>query len=120
MNATVTILRDVAADPAEAATSAPDEFAAEVLALEQPFMELSTPERIEPGTALRIDMDDAVWLGEAEKCSGAGSGFQIRVRLCHVLRDFETLARLAERFGTTATAPREASKRTPEGSPVRV
>jgi hypothetical protein len=118
MNATVTILRDVTADPAESSTSASDSFAAEVLALEQTVMELSAPEKAEPGTALRIDMDDAVWLGEAEKCSEGGGGFLIRVRLCHVLRDFETLARLAERFGTTA--PREASKPTPEGSPVKV
>jgi hypothetical protein len=38
-----------------------------------------------------------------EECIASGDGFSIRVRLHHVLRDFETLARLAERFGTDAT-----------------
>lgn len=118
MNATLTILRDITPDADEIGSPVPDKFAVEVLTLEQQIMELSTSERIQPGTALRIDTDDAVWLGEAEKCSEFGGGFRIRIRLCHVLRDFETLARLAERFGTTA--PREASTRTPEGSPVKV
>ena len=62
-------------------------------------MEFTSGERTEPGSALRIDTNDAVWLGEVEQCSTDGGGYLTRVRLRHVLRDFETLTRLAERFG---------------------
>jgi len=112
MNARVTILHDAVAEAAEPHDGAgPDVsagFEAEVLSLEQPFMELMARQQVESGTALRIDTPDAVWLGEAEQCFPDDGGFSIRVRLRHVLRDFETLARLVERFG--GTAPRGARK----------
>ena len=73
-------------------------------------MELTAHERVEPGAAVRIDTSDAVWLGEVEECAAGDDGFSIRVRLRHVLRDFETLARLAERFGTSTT----------KGEPVQI
>lgn len=117
MNVRVTILHDAvsgavpeAADLEETrlpdAPNAPnsrDAFDAELLSLDQPLMELLTDRKVEPGAALRIDTDDALWLGEAEECAAADGGFIVRVRLRHVLRDFETLARLAERFGAVST-----------------
>jgi hypothetical protein len=66
-------------------------------------MELMAHERVEPGAAVRIDSRDAVWLGEVEECAASGDRFTIQVHLRHVLRDFETLSRLAERFGTSTT-----------------
>ena len=112
MNVRVTVLHDVVAeaaakpdprDPLDLPESdSADSFDARMLTLDQPCMELAAGERVEPGAALRIDSSDAVWLGEVEACEPADDGFSIRVRLRHVLRDFETLARLAERFGTSA------------------
>ena len=103
VRARVTILQDVAgtdvvADPGEPRLA----FDAEVLALEQPVMELLAGQSVEAGDAVRIDTPDAIWLGEATDCSPGSDGFAIRIRLRHVLRDFETLARLTERFGTSA------------------
>jgi hypothetical protein len=110
MNARVTVLREVTGDDAVAdpESDAPREtdsigaFEAEVLVLEQPVMELLARQSVQPDAAVRIDTIDAIWLGEATECSARGDSFAIRIRLRHVLRDFETLARLAERFGTAA------------------
>jgi hypothetical protein len=110
MNVRVTVLHDVVAevtDPRDAhdvpEPGAADSFDARMLTLQQPFMELSAHSRVESGAAIRIDTSDAVWLGEVEECAAIDDGFSIRVHLRHVLRDFETLARLAERFGTSTT-----------------
>lgn len=134
MNASVTILHDVVAEAADQRYNAGpdasivDTFDAEVVVLRQPLMELMVPRLTAPGpvagrqpdrgTAVRIDTGDAVWLGEVEEFSASGDGYSIRVRLQHVLRDFETLARLAERFGTTA--PKGALKDAPKGTPVQI
>jgi hypothetical protein len=99
MNARVTILRDVVLP--DGTGDAAVAFDAEVLSLEQPLMQLAARQYAACGTALRIDTSDAVWLGEVEQCSQHGDDFSVRIRLRHVLRDFETLARLAERFGGT-------------------
>ena len=114
MNVRVTVLHDVVAEAAidprdtrdahEVTESAEaSSFDARILTLQQPWMELSAHHQVEPGAALRIDTSDAVWLGEVEQCAASDDGFSIRVHLRHVLRDFETLARLAERFGTSTT-----------------
>ena len=122
MNARVTVLHDTATEAKrpndgaspEAAVHVAGGFEAEVVSLKEPVMELKTRQRVENGAPLRIDTTDAVWLGEAEHCSPDGGSFAIRVRLRHVLRDFETLARLAERFGVAA--PKLAT----EGKTVQV
>jgi hypothetical protein len=108
MNARVTVLHDVVGEAIDARDphdepDAVSSFDARIVTLEQPHMELTAHERVEPGAALRIDVSDAVWLGEVEECASTVDGFSIRVHLRHVLRDFETLARLAERFGTSTT-----------------
>jgi hypothetical protein len=124
MNARVTILHDAVAEAeserdAAGRDAAADTFDAEVLVLKQPLMQLLVAGRpLIPGTAVRIDTGDAVWLGETEECSASGDGFSVYVRLRHVLRDFETLARLTERFG--AAAPKEALKDAPKGTPVQI
>jgi hypothetical protein len=130
MNAKVTILHDVIAEPAEPRDGAgPDDtatdtdtFDAQVLVLKQPLMQLATPRKIERDSAIRIDTSDAVWLGEAEECVAAGDGFSVRVKLRHVLRDFETLARLAERFGgpVPAGTAEKAQEAAPKGTPVEI
>jgi serine protease inhibitor ecotin len=107
MDAVVTVLQDVVADAADSGETGPapraaKSFEARVLFLEQPLMDLATRQPTAVGEAIRIDTGDAIWLGEVEECSAAGDGYSMRVRLRHVLRDFETLARLAERFGTPA------------------
>jgi hypothetical protein len=63
-------------------------------------MLLCAPKATPVSSALKIETPDALWLGETEKCERQGDSWLIRVRLHHVLRDFDTLARLAERFGT--------------------
>ena len=106
MNVRVTVLLDVAdpRDPQDVPESdAATSFDAHMLTLQQPWMELTAHERVESGAAIRIDSTDAVWLGEVEQCEPCDDGFSIRIHLRHVLRDFETLARLAERFGTSTT-----------------
>jgi len=76
-------------------------------------MLLRAPKPTPVSSALKIETPDALWLGETEKCDreakceSDGDVWLIRVRLHHVLRDFDTLARLAERFGTAA--PRKVS-----------
>jgi hypothetical protein len=118
MNSRVTILHDVAGRDVTAETGElpPEQesastFGAEILFLEQPVMDVLAQQPVDPGVALRIDTDEAIWLGEATGCSPSGDGFAVRIRLRHVLRDFETLARLAERFGTGAAT---------KGIPVRI
>ncbi len=120
MNATVTILQD-----SVTTHDAIPGFEATVVTIEQPIMRLTSRQPAERGVALRIDTPEAIWLGEVEKCSAEGDGYAIQVRLRHVLRDFETLARLSERFGVNAPkqAPetaRETSGKTPKGTQVKV
>jgi hypothetical protein len=112
MNVRITVLHDVVAeavdprdprDQRDVPESAASSFDALMVTLQQPHMELTSQERVEPGAAVRIDSNDALWLGEVEECSSTSDGFSIRIHLRHVLRDFETLARLAERFGTSTT-----------------
>lgn len=80
----------------------PISFGASVAALEDSVMLLRAPKQTQLSSALKIETADALWLGETEKCDRDGDSWLIRVRLHHVLRDFDTLARLAERFGTAA------------------
>ena len=65
-------------------------------------MLLRAPKQTPVSSALKIETADALWLGETETCDHDGDSWLIRVRLHHVLRDFDTLTRLAERFGTAA------------------
>jgi hypothetical protein len=118
MNARVTILHDVAgrdmaaeAGEPQAEPDSTQSFEAEMLVLEQPVMDLLAQQNAERGTAVRVDTAEAIWLGEVTECVASGGGFALRIRLRHVLRDFGTLARLAERFGTGAAT---------KGVPVRI
>ena len=80
----------------------PVSFEVFVAAIQDSLMLLRSPRQTPASSALKIETADALWLGETEKCDHEGDSWLIRVRLHHVLRDFDTLTRLAERFGTTA------------------
>lgn len=105
-SAVVTILRPPEdagrTDMPEEDLEPPVSFRAAVVSLEDSLMYLRAPLDTPVLSALKIETGDALWLGETEKCSPEGDAWTIRVRLHHVLRDFETLTRLAERFGTAA------------------
>jgi hypothetical protein len=102
-SAVVTILRASEDFPGEDALEdrlkPPVSFHAGVVSLEDSLMILSAANEAPLFSALKIETGDALWLGETEKCEREGDAWRIRVRLHHVLRDFDTLARLAERFG---------------------
>ena len=115
MNAHVTIL--TAAEPASE-QSTEVSFDAVIISLDPPLMELAARVPAEPGSALRIRTDDAIWLGDAERSVASGDDYAIRVRLRHVLRDFETLERLAERF-SGASARRTAEQQPPDEYPLK-
>jgi hypothetical protein len=107
MNARIIVLQDASVESADLRErDAPETGAADkglkalILTLEQPIMELTAQQPVARATAVRVDTDEAFWFGEVEQCTPEADNFQIRVRLRHVLRDFETLARLAERFGS--------------------
>jgi hypothetical protein len=80
----------------------PTSFGASVASIQDSLMLLRSPKQTPISSALKIETADALWLGETEKCDREGDSWLIRVRLHHVLRDFDTLTRLAERFGTAA------------------
>jgi hypothetical protein len=107
-SAVVTILRASEDFPKEDALEdhvmPPICFRAGVVSLEDSLMILCAGNEAPLFSALKIETSDALWLGETEKCDRDGDAWLIRVRLHHVLRDFETLARLAERFGVTTPA----------------
>jgi hypothetical protein len=72
------------------------------VSIQDSLMLLRAPKQTPVSSALKIETADALWLGETEKCDNEDDSWFIRVRLHHVLRDFDTLTRLAERFGTAA------------------
>lgn len=100
--ADVTVLEESHAPAPGETPVEPVRFSAAILLLEQPFMDIRSGHQVAVGVALKIETADAVWLGEAERCTpspGLPNHWTVRVHLRHVLRDFETLSRLAERFG---------------------
>jgi hypothetical protein len=110
-SALVTILRppaDISADEDDRIEEPVSEsFHALVMSIEESVMYLRAAGQAPVYSALKIETGDALWLGETEKCEREGDSWSIRVRLHHVLRDFDTLGRLAERFGIAS--PRRAS-----------
>ena len=107
--ADVTVLRDFVPPHPDDPAPVPVQFDADILRLDEPMMDLRSKIEVEPNAALKIETVDALWLGEVETCTREGPVWLVRVRLRHVLRDFETLARLAERFGSAR----------PKGVPIR-
>lgn len=51
-----------------------------------------------PGDAIKLEADDALFLGEVSSCQPEGPGFAIRVELHHALYNTKELARLAKRL----------------------
>jgi len=57
-------------------------------------MRLSVPQAIDAGTPLRIDAGNVMLLGEACYCRPQGDGYQVGVRVEHILSGLDELARL--------------------------
>ena len=108
--AIVTVLPEPGSANPDEPMPPPIRFEAVIERLDSPVMEIQSKIEVPARSALKIETSDALWLGEVETCGAQGAGWTIRVRLRHVLRDFDTLTRLAERFGTAA----------PRALPVRV
>ena len=65
---------------------------------------------IRPGSALRIDLDDGLLLGEAMFCLTAEDGYLVGVQLEQILRDLIALDRCFEEFRET---PADLPRKTP-------
>lgn len=70
---------------------------------------LLLPAAIPPGTAIRIDLDDAIILGEVIYCCADGDGYFMGIHLEQMLRD---LADLDRSFQDAADLPSTASRET--------
>ncbi|MGP8245389.1 MAG: PilZ domain-containing protein [Bryobacteraceae bacterium] len=71
---------------------------------------LLLPQPIEPGKALKIQLEGAMLLAEAVYCQAAGSGFYVGVELDQILDGLASLAKSLEEF----------SAKTPLSDPARV
>ena len=66
-----------------------------VLGLDGRMMQLKLPERIDIGSAVRIQADDTLSLGEVSYCRPEGDGYVVWVELCQALHNVTELSRLA-------------------------
>lgn len=72
---------------------------------------LRVPRRIECDAALRIDLDNAMLLGEVCYCATDGDGYGIGVQLEHSLLNLsEVLRQRAQLLGELEPAPRAAER----------
>jgi hypothetical protein len=66
---------------------------------------LLAPRPIEPGKALKIQLEGAMLLAESVYCQAAGSGFYVGVELDQILDGLTSLARSLEEFSSETPAP---------------
>ena len=69
---------------------------------------IALPQPISPGTAIKIEIDDSLVLGEAVYCRDAAGSYLVGVELDQVLCGLSQLARKLEEFGdspVTANKP---------------
>jgi hypothetical protein len=66
---------------------------------------LLLPRPIEPGKALKIQLEGAMLLAEAVYCQPAGSGFYVGVELDQILDGLASLARSLEEFSADTPSP---------------
>ena len=99
--ASLTLLEAVSVEPDDSAP-APVKMQVLIQRIEGRQMQILTPQEIRIGTTVKIESPEAIWLGEIQSCVEEGRSWACGIDLRHVLRDFETLARLAERFGQTS------------------
>jgi PilZ domain len=84
-------------------------------------MRLTVPQAIPPGTAVRVDADNVMFLGEICYCVPEGSGYSVGLMLEHILTKLDELERLNQSLfgdpeveGATSNAgisPPQASSR---------
>ena len=65
---------------------------------------LSVPAAIAPGTALKIEWDDAMVLGEAVFCRGGGEDYMVGVELDQMLCGLTQLSRRLSEFVDAAAS----------------
>jgi hypothetical protein len=68
-------------------------------------VQLQVEQGIGAGTALRIDIENAMALGEVMYCQREGEYFLVGVRLEHVLSDLANLSRILMDFADRPAAP---------------
>lgn len=71
-------------------------------------MRLRVPRPIPLDTALRIEAEDSLWLGQTEGCREEAAGFAVEVHISHFLRHLPELSRMAERFRGAGEGRRRA------------
>jgi hypothetical protein len=66
-----------------------------VLALSGHTMQLKSPKPIGIGSAVKVEADDTMSLGEVSYCRPAGDGYLVSVDLVQALHNVDELTRLA-------------------------
>jgi hypothetical protein len=67
---------------------------ARIINLDGRAAELETPVRIAAGTAIRIDLDDSMLMGEIVACSPQQDGFRLQLDITEAIPSMSDLARL--------------------------
>ena len=68
---------------------------ATVLGVDNHSMQLKLPRWIDIGSAIKVEADDTLTLGEVSHCQPDGDGYLVWVELCQSLYHVGELARLA-------------------------
>ena len=66
-----------------------------VLALNGHMMQLKLPKPVGVGSAVKVELDDSLSLGEISDCRPEGDGYIVWVDLMQALRNVSELSRLA-------------------------
>lgn len=92
-------------------SSPPQQFEAILVNVSGRGARLRVPQRLNCDDAIRIDLDDAMLLGEVCYCANDGDAFGIGVQLEHSLMAMAEIARLRDRILEESTsAPRAAQR----------
>ncbi len=74
-------------------------------------MRVQLPARVTPGTAVQLDFQNQILLGEVCYCQGMGQGYAIGIELEHSLSNLDDLSRLVRALvGETGPATMEPSR----------
>lgn len=77
---------------------------------------IALPHPIPPGTAIKIEIDDSLVLGEAVYCRATGNSHLVGVELDQVLCGLSQLARKLEEFGDPGAVTETAGSELPPPS----
>ena len=67
-----------------------------VLSLDGPIMQLKLPKRVDIGSAVKIEADNTLSLGEVSYCRPEGDGYVVCVEVIQALHNVTEMARLAQ------------------------